>query len=193
MEKVEAIKAIVATGVQSFAAGFKGRHEGEVDNPKGTINMKIHNVFIEALGKEIQYYSALARSLDSSLGNMLEDLAINIASLSYEVRRNVEGPLHSAQTGKIAEILEKYKRHEIKPCIADYQSLRGLNTGGKAPIKRHEGDYYLADKEFWNFICRSKYGYKWVSEAYRDVITKTKFRKNLAEMALWQGLNQHAL
>ena len=131
MDKLDAIKVIVATAVQSFASGFKGRHKGEIDNPEGTINMKIHNVFIEALGKEIQYYSALSRSLDSSLGNMLEDLAINIAKLNYEVMRNVEGPLNPMQTSKIAEILEKYKRHEIKPCVADYQCLRGMNIKGE--------------------------------------------------------------
>jgi len=146
MDELDTIKVIVATAVQSFASGFKGRHEGEVDNPEGTINMKIHNVFIEALGKEIQYYSALARSLDSSLGNMLEDLAINIAKLNYEVRRNVEGPLNPRQTGKIAEILEKYKRHEIKPCIADYQCLRDVDRKEASPTKRHDSDYYLIDK-----------------------------------------------
>ncbi len=44
--------------------------------------MKIHNVFIAALGEEIQYYTALVRSLDSSLGSMLEKMvAVNIASL----------------------------------------------------------------------------------------------------------------
>jgi hypothetical protein len=53
--------------------------------------MKIHNVFISALGEEIQYYTALVRSFDSSLGNMLEALAINIASLFYKVERHVEG------------------------------------------------------------------------------------------------------
>jgi len=187
------IKTLVHTAVESYAQGFQARHEGEVDNPEGTINMKIHNVFIEALGKEIQYYTALVRSLDSSLGNMLESLAINIATLSFEVKRNVEGPLKAEQTRIIAELLEKYKRHEIKPSVKDYQVLRSLAGKDKAPIKRHDSDYYLIDKEFWNFICRSKYGYKWVSEAYHETLTKTKFRKNLAEMALWQGLNQYAL
>jgi len=71
------IKTLVHTAVESYAQGFQARHEAEVDNPEGIINMKIHNVFIEALGKEIQYYTALVRSLDSSLGNMLESLAIN--------------------------------------------------------------------------------------------------------------------
>ena len=159
MDKLDTIKVIVIASVQSFAAGFKGRHEGEVDNPKGTINMKIHNVFIEALGKEIQYYTALVRSLDSSLGNMLEDLAINIARLNYEVKRNVEGPLNSTQTSKIAEMLEKYKRHEIKPSITDYQCLRDMNTEVASPIKRHDSDYYLIDKETNNhYLIELKIG-----------------------------------
>jgi len=159
MDKLDTIKVIVIASVQSFAAGFKGRHEGEVDNPKGTINMKIHNVFILALGKEIQYYTALVRSLDSSLGNMLEDLAINIARLNYEVKRNVEGPLNPTQTSKIAEMLEKYKRHEIKPSLADYQCLRDMNTEVASPIKRHDSDYYLIDKETNNhYLIELKIG-----------------------------------
>lgn len=147
MNKLDTIKVIVIASVQSFATGFKGRHEGEVDDPEGTINMKIHNVFIEALGKEIQYYTALVRSLDSSLGNMLEKMAINIARLNYDVRQNVEGPLNLTQTNKIAEMLEKYKRHEIKPSVPDYQCLRNMNLEGQAPTKRHDSDYYLIDKE----------------------------------------------
>jgi len=158
MDGPDTIRVIVKASVQSFATGFKGRHEGEVNDPEGTINMKIHNVFIEALGKEIQYYSALARSLDSSLGNMLENLAINIASLNYEVRHNVEGPLNPSQTSKIAEILEQYKRHEIRPTIADYQCLRDMNKG-ISPIKRHDSDYYLIDRETNNhYLIELKIG-----------------------------------
>jgi hypothetical protein len=82
------IQALVNTAVESYAEGFKARHEAEVDNPEGIINMKVHNVFIEALGKDIQYYTALVRSLDSSLGNMLEGLAINLAKLSFEVKND---------------------------------------------------------------------------------------------------------
>lgn len=143
----DAIKLIVKSSVRAFADGFKGRHEGEIDNPEGTINMKIHNVFIEALGKEIQYYSSLARSLDSSLGNMLEGMAINIADLNYEVRRNVEGPLLPSQTSKIAEMLENYKSRGSKPCIADYQCLRDMKADGKPKVIRHDSDYYLIDRD----------------------------------------------
>jgi hypothetical protein len=68
VNKEKAIRAIVSSFVEAYAAAFSDRHLSEVDDEDGTINMKIHNVFIAALGPEIQYYSALARSLDSSLG-----------------------------------------------------------------------------------------------------------------------------
>src|SRR5690349_17820286 len=98
-----AIRALVKTAVESYAAGFQSRHHAEFEDPEGTINMKIHNVFIAALGPEIQYYTALVRSLDSSLGNMLEALAVNIAGLFFEFHKHVEGPLNLDQTRKIAE------------------------------------------------------------------------------------------
>ena len=104
------VPSVVRTAVESYANGFSQRHLAEVDDEDGVINMKINNVFIAALGPEIQYYSALARSLDSSLGNMLEGMAINIAKLNYEVTQHVEGILYKEQTDFIAELLEEYKR-----------------------------------------------------------------------------------
>lgn len=107
--------------------------------------MKIHNVFIAALGPEIQYYSALSRSLDSSLGNMLEKMAIKIASKNYIVTQFVEGVLYKQQTDFIAELLEKYKRHAIKPLVEDYCGISDMK--GDAIEKRHESDYYLYDMQ----------------------------------------------
>ena len=37
------IRTLVRTAVESFAQGFQARHEAEVDDPDGTINMKIHS------------------------------------------------------------------------------------------------------------------------------------------------------
>jgi hypothetical protein len=140
-----AIRALVETAIESYADGFEIRHIKEKDDPNGTINMKIHNVFIAALGPEIQYYTALVRSLDSSLGNMLETLAINIAKLFYTVSQHVEGPLYPRQTQIIAELLETYKSHARKPKSADYSSLREkIDTPTKNT--RHDSDYYLIDK-----------------------------------------------
>jgi len=151
LEKKEAIQSIVRTAVEAYATGFRARHEGEVDNPNGVINMKIHNVFIAALGKDIQYYSALVRSLDSSLGNMLEGMAINIAKLFYEVNKSVEGELYPEQISKIAEFLEAYKnsKNPLKPSIEHFKEIRSIkpNPNSKIKSKVHVSDYYLIDKE----------------------------------------------
>lgn len=140
----EFISSIVKASVIAYAEGFECRHVGEVDNPDGVINMKIHNVFIEALGKEIQYYTALSRSLDSSLGNMLEKMAIALAEQNYIVKQNVEGPLYNSQTQLIANILEQYKRHIKKPEIKDYAKMLEVPEGTKSNV-RHDSDYYLYD------------------------------------------------
>ncbi len=150
MGKVSAektIRALVKSNVETYATTFSERHISEIDNPNGTINMKIHNVFIAALGEETQYYTALVRSLDSSLGNMLESLAMNIAKLFYEVHRKVEGPLGIKQMQQIAELLEEYKRRVREPSTTDYQNLREKPPSKNLVNKRHESDYYLIDPE----------------------------------------------
>lgn len=159
-DKKEAIRSIIHASVESFAVGFQGRHEGEFENPEGTLNMKIHNVFIAVLGPEIQYYTALVRSFDSSLGNMLEKMAINIAKLFYEVKQNVEGSLSLKQTQDMAELLEKYKRREITPPTVDnYQFLRAKPTEQSLVTKRHDSDYYLIDRDTKeNFLIELKIG-----------------------------------
>lgn len=146
--KESAIRAIVKASVKCYADGFATRHLSEVDDEDGVINMKIHNVFIAALGSEIQYYSALARSLDSSLGNMLESMAITIAELNYKVTQHVEGVLYKEQTDYIAELLEGYKRRENRriPLVEDYKGIIS-KMRGTAENKRHESDYYLIDEE----------------------------------------------
>jgi hypothetical protein len=143
--KEKAIRGIVASYIKAYAQGFSDRHIAEKDDEDGVINMKIHNVFIAALGPEIQYYSALARSLDSSLGNVLEKMAIQIAELHYKVSQHVEGKLYKAQTDYIAEILEEYKNHARYPFIKDYKGI--TNKKGDAITKRHESDYYLIDED----------------------------------------------
>ncbi|MEI7590860.1 MAG: hypothetical protein WCJ49_06080, partial [Deltaproteobacteria bacterium] len=41
LDSKEAIKSIVRTAVESYATGFQARHEGEIENPNGVLNMKI--------------------------------------------------------------------------------------------------------------------------------------------------------
>lgn len=111
--------------------------------------MKIHNVFIAVLGEELQYYTALCRSFDSSLGNMLESLAVSIASFFYTVTDKVSGSLYPEQTTKIAEILEAYKnsKNPRKVSIKDFEELRNIQTLTEVQEKTHISDYYLFDED----------------------------------------------
>lgn len=142
----KSIRAIVRAHAESYGSGFSDRHLSEINDPEGTLNMKIHNVFIAALGKEIQYFSALARSLDSSLGNMLEAMAINIAKLFYDVHTSVEGQISIRQVNHIADILEGYTRNNKRPEIRDYRELRTRPTTADVINKRKASDYYLIDR-----------------------------------------------
>lgn len=143
------IRQIVRSSVEAYAQGFEVRHLDEIDNPNGVINMKIHNVFIATLGEEIQYYTALARSLDSSMGNMLEKMAINIAKLFFDVAQSVAGNLYPEQIGKIAELLEAYKdnNNSLKPSTSHYADIQTLGASSNAQNKRHISDYYLFDSK----------------------------------------------
>lgn len=145
--KEKTIRALVSAYVESYASGFLDRHISEVDDEDGTINMKIYNVFISSLGSDIPYYLALVQSLESSLDNMLETMAIKIATLNYEVCQHVEGELFKSQTDYIAEILAEYKNHTKLPNINDYKNVLISKVDSSIVNKRHESDYYLFDKE----------------------------------------------
>ncbi len=147
VDKEKAIRAIVKSAVEGYASGFCDKHISELHNENGVINSKIHNIFISALGPEIQYYSALVRSLDSSLGNMLETMAINIAGINYDVTQHVEGVLYGEQRTYIAKILEEYKRHARVPAICDYTGIAKYSNENDKITKRHESDYCLKDPE----------------------------------------------
>ncbi len=147
VETEQSIRQIVKSSVRAYAKGFEARHIGEVNNPNGTINMKTHNIFIAALGEELQYYTALVRSLDSSLGNMLEGMAISISELFYDVHKSIEGPLYPEQTKVIAELLEAYKnrKNPLTPDVSHYQRIRKVSKPENALTKTHVSDYYLID------------------------------------------------
>ncbi|MDR0603888.1 MAG: TdeIII family type II restriction endonuclease [Bacteroidales bacterium] len=157
----KAIRELVASNVRTFAQTFSERHISEFDDPDGTLNMKIHNVFIAVLGEEIQYYTALVRSFDSSLGNMLENLAVSIAKFFYSVTNHVSGPLYSEQITIIAELLEAYKntQNPKRVSVRDYLLLKNIKNRSKIQEKTHISDYYLFDEESdQHFLIELKIG-----------------------------------
>lgn len=157
VDKEKAIRQIVKSNVINFAQTFSERHISEVNNPNGTINMKIHNVFIAALGPEIQYYTSLVRSLDSSLGNMLERMALSIAELKYEVTQSVDGYLYPEQNQVISTLLEAYKNNKnpLKPELAHYEQIDEVSSTYRTNLsldksgfhKTHVSDYCFYDKD----------------------------------------------
>lgn len=120
--KEKAIRAIVNAAIKSFASGFETRHEKELNNPLGIINMKKNNCFINALGDEFIFYSTFVRSFDSSFGNVLEDIGNAIAAFSYETREKIDSFILPEQTSHISSLVDKYEDHVISPENSHYES-----------------------------------------------------------------------
>jgi hypothetical protein len=142
------IRTIVRTNVEKFANDFANRHISEKDNPDGVINSKVHNIFVAALGDQVRFFSALSRSLDSSLGNMVEGMAIDIAKLNFDVSQHVEGKIFENQTTAISILLEKYKNANgrLKPEAKHVHDLAAAGRGG-SHTKRHDSDYVLRNRK----------------------------------------------
>ena len=191
----DAIRSLVRSNIKTFAQTFSERHISEFDNPDGTLNMKIHNVFIAVLGKELQYYTALVRSFDSSLGNMLENLAVSISEFFYDVRKSVTGVIdketneHFLIELKIGGDLDNKKARSEKEALFEQYAILSNTLDKDAKIKCFFATAYnrygegnpwrqgrvrqffsdeelLIGKDFWNFICKSENGYDIVIDEY---------------------------
>ena len=124
--KEKAIRGIVDTAVDVFAETFAERHIHEYENPDGVINSKKNNCFISALGNDFIIYSALSRSFDSALGNMLEAMGRNIAGLSYQVFKNINSIFLPEQDQHIKNIISSYDKHDEYPKISHYDSFTSI-------------------------------------------------------------------
>ena len=141
--KKRAIEEIIDSSIKSFADGFEVRHITEVNNPEGVINSKKNNVFIAELGEEFMFYSALVRSFDSSLGNVLENIGNSIAKLSYEVKGRIDSYLLPQQTQHIDYLITSYDEH-TEPKKEDYESFSWVRPRDiTSYLTSHETDNYF--------------------------------------------------
>jgi len=143
-EKEVQIRRIVRETIEKFVEDFRNRHIKQVNNDNGTMNRKTRNKFIHPLGIDIQFYAALCRSLDSSLGYLIENIAREIASMSYDVERYIEGPISTKQVSKISEILSNYRSNWI-PSVYHYDQLRDSELENSSTSK-HTTDFLLKDR-----------------------------------------------
>ena len=147
-KKKNAIQVVVDTAIVSFAEGLVSRYTNEVDDVNGVINMKKNNCFIAELGEEFMFYSAFVRSFDSSFGNVLEKMGNSIASLSYEVRGNIDSYILPEQTQRIANILDSYVDHVTEPDAAHYNTFECIKPKDITSYKRtHVTDHYFYSNE----------------------------------------------
>ena len=146
MEKEREINEIIRNSIENYSVSFSERHIREKNNPAGTINMKRNNFFTRDLGREFMYYSALAQSLNSSIGKKIEMMGISIAGLNYDVSQEVEGPLYEGQVDFIAELMTKYENHVKLPEISDYKNIISKKKTGNIITKKHISDYHMKNK-----------------------------------------------
>jgi len=139
------IRRIIKETIDEFVEEFRSRHIKQLGNDNGTLNRKTRNKFILPLGDEVKFYAALSRSLDSSLGYLIEKIARKIATISYDVERIIEGPISSKQISTISEILTNYRSNWI-PSVCHYDQLKD-NELENSSTSKHTTDFLLKDRD----------------------------------------------
>ena len=148
-EKQLKIKKIFEDQLNDFAILLKKDYTTDGSKRKN-IEKKGNNFLISGLGNEVMVYSALMRSLDSSLGNRIEKIALEIAKESgFKVSQGVEGLLSAETTNLIATLLESYKdKNNIKkPSTDDLRLIQNTVKSTIGKSKFHNSDYLLEKNE----------------------------------------------
>lgn len=143
-QKLDYIDKIIEAEIKTFSEQFL-KDYSECGKKVSNIVNKKNNLFIAALGKNIATYSALMRSLDSSLGNRLEKIAKLIADQNYIVKNRIDGYISREAIDAIADLLDKYENHIKTPEERDLETIY-RKAGEKEESKGHKSDYYLTLK-----------------------------------------------
>ena len=141
--KKQEIETIVDGEIRRFVKRYEARFLKELRDPEGIINRKKNNFFAVELGDEFLFYSAFARSFDSSFGKVLEKIGNEIAKLSYDVRGNIESFLLPQQSQHMDFIISEYERHR-KPKVSDYSSfVPMIPSDVRSYARSHVTDHYF--------------------------------------------------
>ncbi len=156
----ELIEQIIQREIPAFASEFKKRYTSKGSGIKNLL-YKANNPFIQALGEEIVIYSALMRSLDSSLGNRIEKIAQAIAEASYDVSKKVEGDVPIGVDERISTLMNSYTNKTRTPKAADLKEITVVGQKlGSIEHKVHMSDYHLVKKsdDRQHFLLELKIG-----------------------------------
>lgn len=144
-KKQQRIKEIFRSEIKDFAYALESDYSIN-GSKRVNINKKENNFLISGLGKEIVVYSALMRSLDSSLGNRIEKIALKVAeACGFKVSQGVEGLLSGETTNLIATLLENYKDkgNPKEPSADDLICIQQTVKDSVGKSKFHNSDYLL--------------------------------------------------
>lgn len=156
----ELIDQVMQSRLPAFASKFRKKYTGKGAGLKNLV-YKANNPFILALGEGIVIYSALMRSLDSSLGNFLEGVARTIAEASYHVYQRVEGDVPVDVDQKISDLMNAYVSRKRIPQAADLAEITDdLQSSQEITHKEHQSDYHLVKRsdDRLHFLLELKIG-----------------------------------
>jgi len=139
------IREIVKRLIGEFVTNFEDRHNEQIHDVDGILNRKIRNRFISSLGEDIQFHAAMSRSFDSSLGYLIENIAREIAKISFDVKRMIKGPISSKQISTISEIINDY-RSLSKPSKDHYDRLIDTELE-ETNVNSYITDFLLKEKD----------------------------------------------
>jgi hypothetical protein len=157
----ELINQVLQEQIPAFADKFRKKYTLSGGSGLKNLIYKANNPFILALGGEIVIYSALMRSLDSSLGNCLESIARSIAEASYHVNKRVEGNVPIGVDRHISELMNDYFSKKRKPKLIDLEEITVVGSDlERTEHKTHQSDYHLVKKsdERQHFLLELKIG-----------------------------------
>ena len=151
--KEQKIRSAVDNKIKQFAQKFEDRYIKELHDPTGVINSKKNNIFVSELGNEFMFYSAFCRSFDSSFGKVLEELANEIAEISYDViKEKITSFLLPQQTQHIDYLMSEYEKH-AKPSIKDYENFNSYIPQDLTSYKKS----HVTDNHFYNKASKEHY------------------------------------
>lgn len=144
-ENHNAICKIISKEISDFSLQLIKDYSKNGFKRKNILKKK-NNFLISSLSNEIMVYSALMRSLDSSLGNRIEKIALQIAkAVGYKVSQGVSGKLSAETINVIASLLDKYKdkSNPKKVSVEDLEIIKKSTESTLGSSKVHNSDYLL--------------------------------------------------
>ena len=140
------VDEVIENHLEKFLTRYFDGLKQELNDPNGRINRKINNPFVTSAGKEISFYSAFVRSFESSLGNLIEKIAIELCKKNYIYHNRVSGTISNSQNNVVSSLMVQYKNNSRSPSIAHFKEIDDAFDNSNKYENFNTSDYYLHDQ-----------------------------------------------